>query len=154
MPKAATDIMQEILFAAIVDGIDAMKAASKGVPNTLLRDVQSLHRNATFADLPKELQDSIGQSVRAAFTRLLKEGYSVAPTSSAPQRPASPIPDRRFDRDRPRSGPGRGPGDRPRGDRPGGGRPGGGRPGGDRPGGGRPGGGKPGGGKPRGPKPE
>ena len=151
MPKAATDIMQEILFAAIVDGLDALKAASKGVPNTLLRDVQSLHRNATFADLPKELQDSIGQSVRAAFTRLLKEGYSVAPTSTAPQRPASPIPDRRFDRDRPRSGPrgGRGPGDRPRGDRPGGGRPGGGRPGG-----GNPGSGKPGGGKPRGPKPE
>jgi hypothetical protein len=154
MPKAATDIMQEILFAAIVDGIDAMKAASKGVPNTLLRDVQSLHRNATFADLPKELQASIGQSVRAAFTRLLKEGYSVAPTSTAPQRPASPIPDRRFDRDRPRSGPrGRGPGDRPRGDRPGG-RPGGDRPGGGRPGGGKPGGGRPGGGKPRGPKPE
>jgi hypothetical protein len=154
MPKAATDIMQEILFAAIVDGVDALKAASKGVPNTLLRDVQSLHRNATFADLPKELQDSIGQSVRAAFTRLLKEGYSVAPTSTVPQRPASPIPDRRFDRDRPRSGPrGRGPGDRPRGDRPGG-RPGGDRPGGGRPGGGKPGGGKPGGGKPRGPKPE
>lgn len=154
MPKAATDIMQEILFAAIVDGVDALKAASKGVPNTLLRDVQSLHRNATFADLPKELQDSIGQSVRAAFTRLLKEGYSVAPTSTAPQRPASPIPDRRFDRDRPRSGPrGRGPGDRPRGDRSGA-RPGGDRPGGGRPGGGGKPGGKPGGGKPRGPKPE
>jgi len=143
MPKAATEIMEEILFAAIVDGIDAMKAASRGVPNTLLRDIQSLHRNATFADLPKELQDSIRQSVRVAFTRLLKEGYSVAPTSTVPKRPSSPIPDRRFDRDRPRSGPrGRGPGDRPRGDRPGGGRPGG----------APSGGGKPAGGKPRGPK--
>jgi hypothetical protein len=143
MPKAATDVMQSIIFAAVADAFDALKAASKGVPNTMLRDIQAVHRNATFADLPKELQDAIASSVRSAFTQLLKEGYSVAPTSNAPQRPASPIPDRRLDRDRPRGGPrGRGPGDRPRGDRPGG-RPGGARPGGDRPGPRRPGGGKP-----------
>jgi hypothetical protein len=143
MTRAATDIMQDILFAAVVDAIGALKAASKGVPNTLLRDIQSLHPNTTFADLPKELQASLTASVRSSLQKLLKEGYSVAPTSTAPQRSASPIPNRGFDRSRdPR---GRAPAgrDRPRGDRPGGGRPGG-RPGG---------GGKPGGGKPRGPKP-
>ena len=142
MTRAATDIMQDILFAAVVDAIGALKAASKGVPNTLLRDLQSLHPNTTFADLPKELQAALSASVRSSFQKLLKEGYSVAPTSTAPQRSASPIPNRGFDRSRdPR---GRGPGgrDRPRGDRPGGG----GRPAG----GGRPGaGGKPGGGKPK-----
>ena len=151
MTRAATDIMQDILFAAVVDAIGALKAASKGVPNTLLRDLQSLHPNTTFADLPKELQAALSASVRSSFQKLLKEGYSVAPTSTAPQRPASPIPNRGFDRSRdPRS---RSPGgrDRPRGDRPGGGgRPGsGGRPGGGgKPGGGR--GGPSGGGKPSG----
>ena len=151
MTRAATDIMQDILFAAVVDAIGALKAASKGVPNTLLRDLQSLHPNTTFADLPKELQAALSGSVRSSFQKLLKEGYSVAPTSTAPQRPASPIPNRGFDRSRdPRS---RSPGgrDRPRGDRPGGGgRPGsGGRPGGGgKPGGGR--GGPSGGGKPSG----
>ena len=145
MPRAATDIMQDILFAAVVDAIGALKTASKGVPNTLLRDIQALHPNTTVADLPKELQAALGTSVRAAFTKLLKEGYSVAPTSLAPQRPASPIPNRGFERTRPGDPRGRPPrNDRPRGDRPGNGRPGG-RPGG-KPGGGKPGGGKPSGG--------
>ena len=85
MPRAATDVMQSIIFSAIVDAVEALRAASKGVPNTLLRDLQSVHRNTTFADLPKELQDSIMQSVRAAFTQLLKDGYSVAPRDAAAQ---------------------------------------------------------------------
>jgi hypothetical protein len=144
MTRAATDIMQDILFAAVVDAIGALKTASKGVPNTLLRDIQSLHPNTTFADLPKELQAALSASVRSSFQKLLKEGYSVAPTSTAPQRSASPIPNRGFDRSRDSRGRTPGGRDRPRGDRPGGGRPGGGRPGGGgKPGGGR---GKPGGG--------
>ncbi|MBA2467678.1 MAG: hypothetical protein H0V46_08780, partial [Sphingomonas sp.] len=116
MPKAATDVMQAIIFAAVADTLDALKTASKGVPNAMLRDIQAVHRNATFADLPRELQDAINASVRAAFTQLLKEGYAVAPASSAPQRPASPIPNRGFERGRdPR---GRAPAgrERPRGD--------------------------------------
>jgi hypothetical protein len=138
MPRAATDVMQSIIFSAIVDAVEALRAASKGVPNTLLRDLQSVHRNTTFADLPKELQDSIMQSVRAAFTQLLKDGYSVAPRDAAPQvrRPPprhdaagarrGPGPDRRPPRGGgggaapPKGppgeggGPGKGPGNRPR----------------------------------------
>jgi hypothetical protein len=92
--KSATDVMQEIVFSAIIDGIMALKASSKGVPNTLLRDLNALHANTTFADLPPELQASVTANVRAAFTRLLKEGYSVssgqpAPVRAAPQRPGS-----------------------------------------------------------------
>ena len=104
MTKSATDVMQEILFSAILDSLAALKAASKGVPNTLLRDLNALHANATFADLPKELQASITASVRAAFTRLLREGYAV---SNAQAAPAPPPRDRvprhepgRFDRNR------------------------------------------------------
>ena len=91
MPKSATDVMQEIIFAAVVDALDALKAASKGVPNTLLRDIGAVHTNATFADLPKELQAAITTSVRSAFNRLLREGYSVSPgRPEAPRRPESP----------------------------------------------------------------
>ena len=80
--------MQEIIFAAVVDSLDALKSASKGVPNTLLRDIGAIHTNSTFSDLPKELQATITASVRSAFNRLLKEGYSVAPRDAAqPQRP-------------------------------------------------------------------
>jgi hypothetical protein len=84
MTKSATDLMHEIISSAVIDSIAALKAASKGLPNTLLRDLNAIHANTTFADLPKDVQDSIGRSVRAAFTRLLKEGYSVASGQPAP----------------------------------------------------------------------
>jgi hypothetical protein len=119
MPRAATDVMQSIIFAAVADAMDALKAASRGVPNTMLRDIQAVHRNAMFSDLPKELQDSIANSVRSAFTQLLKEGYAVAPAQTVQTRSTSRVPD--GERRRPagpqgRGGP-RGPG---RGPRPGG----------------------------------
>jgi hypothetical protein len=58
MTKSATDLMQEILFSAVLDAIGALKTASKGLPNTLLRDVGALHANTTFGDLPPEVQAS------------------------------------------------------------------------------------------------
>ena len=149
MTKSATDVMQEVIYAAVIDSISALKASSKGLPNNLLRDLNALHANTTFADLPKELQASITTSVRAAFTRLLKEGYSVSSGQpSAPRGAAPRRDDRAGSRPPRRDRPG---GDRPRGDRPSGDRPGGDRPAGDRPSGGR---GRPGGGRPnRGSKP-
>jgi len=78
MIKSATDVMQEIIFSAVLDAIAALKAGSKGLPNTLLRDLNAIHANTTYADLPPELQSAISASVRAAFSRLLKEGYSVS----------------------------------------------------------------------------
>ena len=131
--RAASDVMQSILLSAVIDALEAMKAASKGVPNLMLRDLQSVHRNTTFADLPKSVQDSIAQSVRAAFTQLLKEGYAVGPKQEFQQsRPLDRVPERQRSGPNDRRGPPRGPN---RGPRPGGG----GRPGG-KPGGGRPGG--------------
>src|SRR5205085_12690248 len=79
MTKSATDVMQEIIFSAVIDSLAALKASSKGLPNNLLRDINAVHANTTFQDLPAELQSAIAARVRAAFTRLLKEGYSVSP---------------------------------------------------------------------------
>jgi hypothetical protein len=93
MTKSATDLMQEIVFSAVLDAIAALKASSKGLPNTLLRDINAIHANTTFADLPKELQTAISGSVSAAFTRLMKGGYSVSPgqpQAARPPRPAGP----------------------------------------------------------------
>ncbi|CAA9517866.1 MAG: hypothetical protein AVDCRST_MAG91-2015 [uncultured Sphingomonadaceae bacterium] len=129
--------MQEIISSAVLDGLGALKAASKGVPNNLLRDLNAIHANTAYGDLPSDLQAAIAASVRAAFTRLLKEGYSVSHADAPPPRPAAPrhpSGERRPPRPGGPSGPGR-PGGA---NRPGGGnRPGGaGRPGGsDRPGG-------------------
>ena len=126
--------MQSILFSAVLDGIAALKRASGGLPNQLLRDVQAIHPNVTFADLPKELQEALAQSTRAAFTQLLKEGYAVGPRQQVQQsRPMDRVPerDRRGPPDRRtfRTGPGRRDPDRPGG--PGGkGGPHGGKPGG------------------------
>ncbi|MGZ8335241.1 MAG: hypothetical protein ACXWU1_01100 [Allosphingosinicella sp.] len=145
MAKSATDVMQEIIFAAVVDSLGAMKDASRGVPNTLLRDIGTIHANATFADLPKEVQSAISANVRAAFNRLLKEGYAVSPAGAEP-RPAAPRHVPSGPRGRPgHGGAPRGPGrpNAPGGKPGGGGRPSGGKPGG---GGARPSGGKPGGG--------
>ena len=128
MQRAASDVMQSVILSAVIEAIEAMKVASKGVPNTMLRELQTLHRNTTLADLPKPLQDSIAQSVRAAFTQLLKEGYAVGPRQAGQQsQPLDRVPER--DRRTIRTGPGRrGP------DRPGGGRPPGGRPSRNKPG--------------------
>ena len=95
MPRAANDVMQSIIFSAVLDGIAALKRASGGLPNQLLRDVQAIHPNVTFADLPKELQDAIAESTRAAFTQLLKEGYAVGPRQQMQQsRPMDRVPER------------------------------------------------------------
>jgi hypothetical protein len=122
MQKAATDVMQSILVSAVLDAVAALKGASGGLPNQLLRDVQAIHANVTFADLPKELQDSIAGSTRAAFTQLLKEGYAVGPRQQqqAP-RPVDRVPDRRGPGARPPRGGGPGAPNRngrPSGDRP------------------------------------
>jgi hypothetical protein len=90
MKKSATDVMQEILSAAVLDAVAALKAASRGVPNNLLRDIGAIHANTTLADLPAELQAAISANVRAAFARLLKEGYSVSPGQAPPQRDTRP----------------------------------------------------------------
>jgi hypothetical protein len=139
MPRAATDVMQSIIFSAVLDAIAALKTASGGLPNDLLRQVQAIHNNVTFADLPEELQAAISASVRTAFTQMLKEGYSVAPREAVVA-PARTQPRHGEVVDRGSRG--------PRGPRPGGARPSG--PGGP-PRGPRPAGG-PGGGKPRGPR--
>jgi hypothetical protein len=95
MQKAANDVMQSIIFSAIIDAVAALKRASGGLPNQLLRDVQAIHPNVTFSDLPKELQDQIAESTRAAFTRLLKEGYAVGPRQQMQQsRPLDRVPER------------------------------------------------------------
>ena len=97
MARSATDVMHDILFAAVLDAVGALRAASGGVPNMMVRDLNAIHANTTFADLPEPLQKAINDAVRSAFTRLLKEGYSVTPGRPAPpprtggpQRPASP----------------------------------------------------------------
>ncbi|NJC06315.1 hypothetical protein GGQ97_002108 [Sphingomonas kaistensis] len=87
MPRAAQDVMQSLIFSAVLDAIAALKSASGNLPNNLLRQVQAIHGNVTMADLPKELQDAIAASTRAAFAGLLKEGYAVAPRDAGPARP-------------------------------------------------------------------
>ena len=116
MARAAHDVMQSILFSAVLDGIAALKRASGGLPNQLLRDVQAIHPNVTFADLPKELQDQLAESTRAAFTALLKEGYAVGPRQQMQAtRPMDRVPERQHrgpgspDRRGPPRGPRRGP---------------------------------------------
>jgi hypothetical protein len=112
MARAANDVMQSIIFSAILDGIAALKRASGGLPNQLLRDVQAIHPNVTFSDLPKELQDQIAESTRSAFTQLLKEGYAVGPRQQMQTtRPMDRVPERQRPTDRrgPPRGPRRGP---------------------------------------------
>ena|SRR5437868_5988978 len=114
MARAASDVMQSIIFSTVIDALQALKRASGGLPNQLLRDVQAIHPNITFGDLPKELQDQIAESTRAAFTSLLKEGYAVGPRQQMQHsRPIDRVPER--DRRGPPRGPGQG---RRRGGRP------------------------------------
>lgn len=156
MSRSATEVMQDVIYAAVIDAIAGLKAGAGNLPNNLLRDLGAIHANTTFADLPEGVRKAIETNVRAAFTRLLKEGYNVSSGSAPPARPSGPPRDRV---------PSRGPHGRPQGRRPagergprdgGGGHGGGGHGSGGHGGGGgnrgprKPGGGgKPGGGKPR-----
>ena len=95
MQRPANEVMQAIIFSAILDAVESLKKASGGLPNQLLRDVQAIHRNVTFADLPKELQDAIVESTRTAFTQLRKDGYAVGPRQTMQQtRPLDRVPER------------------------------------------------------------
>src|SRR5687768_4132632 len=90
MAKSATDLMQEILFSTVLDSIVALKGASNGLPNLLVREINSIHPNTTIADLPKDVQAAIAANVRSAFAKLLKEGYSVASKDAVEPRRAPP----------------------------------------------------------------
>lgn len=85
MERSATEIMQDAIVASVLDAIVAWKAASGGLANVLARDLGAVHPNTTLADLPKEVQSAIVASTRAAFNRLLKDGYSVAKGAPAPR---------------------------------------------------------------------
>jgi hypothetical protein len=84
MPKSATDIMQDIINAAVVDAIVALKDSAKGLPNALLRDMNAVHANTAA------VQAAVAASVRDAFGKLRKEGYAIAETQATlrPPRPA------------------------------------------------------------------
>ncbi|WP_156677889.1 hypothetical protein [Sphingomonas profundi] len=84
--------MQQAVNAAVVDAIVALKEASKGLPNALLRDLNAIHPNTAFNDLPQPVQATVAASVRSAFTMLQKEGYAIAEAQSA--RPRAPQPPR------------------------------------------------------------
>ena len=95
MQRSANEVMQSIVFSAVLDAVQALKSAARGLPTQLVRDLQAIHPNVTFGDLPKELQDAIVESTRAAFTQLLKEGYAVGPRQQMQQsRPLDRVPER------------------------------------------------------------
>lgn len=98
MIKSATDTMRDIIAAAVIDGVMALKDGAKGLPNIVARDVAAIHPNTSVRDLPEGVQKAIDESVRTAFARLKKEGYTVAESGSVrpPMRPdanRAPRPD-------------------------------------------------------------
>lgn len=90
MTKSATDIIHDVINAAVVDAIVALKDASQGMPNALIRDLASIHANTAFGDLPAAVQKAIAASVRGAFSRLQKDGYVIAEAKSV--LPSAPRP--------------------------------------------------------------
>ena len=125
MQRAATEVMQSIIFSAVIDALDALKAASGGVPNQMLRDVQAMHRNATFADLPKELAGCDRPERPRRLHPALEGGLCGRPAPAMQQsRPMDRVPERdRRGRRRIADGPraARAPRPAPEGDGPGGG---------------------------------
>lgn len=92
MSKSATDVMGEVLLSAVIDAAGGFKAAARGVPNALARDLNAVHLNTTLSDLPEEVRTAIAGSVRAAFARLLKEGYAVTPAVGGTRPPSGARP--------------------------------------------------------------
>jgi hypothetical protein len=92
MPRSATDAVQDVINAAVVDAIVALKEASKGLPNALLRDVNAIRANTAFDDLPPSVRSAVATSVPAAFARLRRDGFVVADAKSLQTAPARQEP--------------------------------------------------------------
>ncbi|CAN5311256.1 hypothetical protein BH10PSE14_BH10PSE14_44550 [soil metagenome] len=90
MARSATEIVHDVINAAVVDAIVALKDASQGLPNALIRDLASIHANTAFGDLPAAVQKAVATSVRNAFTQLQKDGYVIAEAKSV--LPSAPRP--------------------------------------------------------------
>jgi hypothetical protein len=90
MSKSATDVMTDIVTAAVIDAAVAYRTSAKGVPNALWQAIGAVHQNTTPADLPAEVQAAITAAVRDAFGRLRREGYTVA--GGEPQRGPATTP--------------------------------------------------------------
>lgn len=90
MAKSATDIVQDVINTAVVDAILALKEASQGLPNALVRDLASIHANTAFSDLPSAVQKAVAASVRNAFSQLQRHGYVIAEAKSV--LPTAPRP--------------------------------------------------------------
>jgi hypothetical protein len=106
MARSATDIVQDVINAAVIDAIVALKEASQGLPNALMRDLASIHANTAFGDLPPAIQRAVAASVRNAFSWLQKDGYVVAEAKSVLPSVPRPAPRNTGRTDRtPRRGP-------------------------------------------------
>jgi hypothetical protein len=92
MARSATESMHDIINAAVVDAIVALKDASKGLPNALLRDLNAVHANTAYADLPDAVRTAITASIRDAFAKLRKDGYVVAEVNSIQSAPVRQEP--------------------------------------------------------------
>ncbi len=84
MARSATEIVHDVINAAVVDAIVALKDASQGLPNALIRDLASIHANTAFSDLPSAVQKAVAASVRNAFSQLQKDGYVIAEACANP----------------------------------------------------------------------
>jgi hypothetical protein len=106
MARSATDIVQDVINAAVVDAIVALKEASQGLPNALMRDLASIHANTAFGDLPPAIQRAVAASVRNTFSQLQKDGYVIAEAKSVLPSAPRPAPRNAGRTDRtPRRGP-------------------------------------------------
>ena len=93
MQRAASDVMQSILLSAVIDALEAMKAARGACPTRCCATCRA--SIATHLRRPAQAgAGSRSRSVRAAFTQLLKEGYAVGPKQAIQQsRPMDRVPD-------------------------------------------------------------
>jgi hypothetical protein len=82
MARSATDTLHDVINAAVIDAVVALKESSKGLPNALLRDLSAIHANTAYGDLPTAIQSAVASSVREAFVQLKRNGYVVADAKS------------------------------------------------------------------------
>ncbi len=69
--------MTDILASSITEALDSMKKSANGMPNVLLRDIQSIHVNSTLDELPDSAKGAILNCVSSALSRLQAEGFVI-----------------------------------------------------------------------------
>jgi len=80
--KSAKEVLKDVLFRNLVQGMVSTRRQNEGVPNALYREISALNENVDYNSLPKHLKDLLEESSHKLLLHMNREGYMLVPRDS------------------------------------------------------------------------